>query len=255
MPKTAASLLSPFGSTRQNRQMSRPASRVSSAGLIATSARLTPSADHIARLPEIQKSIYGGTGKSLASVSDSPSPKVFSEKGFETLLLVDPINEYAVTQLKEFDGEELARVSEEGLELEEMEDGDKARQDEARQFEDLCEAIKDALGNKVEVVVSNRITDSLGVLVASQFGWSSNMERIMKAPALLDFSMSSYMASEKTLELNLNAFINELKKKVAEDKADKSVCNLQDRPSHLRLHPRRANKLVQANLPHDLAGP
>ena len=139
--------------------------------------------DYVTRMPEVQKSIYYLTGESLSAVKDSPFLEVLKKRGFEVLLLIDPIDEYAIAQLKEYDSKKLVSVSKEGLELEETEEQKKARETEATQFSELCRVVKNALGDNVEkVVVSNRITDSPCVLVTGQYGWSSNMVRVTSAP-------------------------------------------------------------------------
>merc|ERR1712182_115414 len=107
-----------------------------------------------------------------------------------------------------------------GLQLDESEDEKKKKEEIKAQFEPLCRLMKDILGDKVEkVIVSDRIVDSPCCLVTGEYGWSANMERIMKAQALRDNTMSSYMSSKKTLELNPdNSIVKELRKRSEADK-------------------------------------
>jgi molecular chaperone HtpG len=149
--------------------------------------------DYDTRMPEVQKSIYYLSGESLSAVKDSPFLEVLKKKGFEVLLLIDPIDEHAINQSKEFSGKKLVSVSKEGLELEETEEEKTAREGEAAQLDVLCKAVKEALGNKIErVVVSGRITDSPCVLVTGQYGWSSNMVRAIHRLQLLPEVTSPY---------------------------------------------------------------
>merc|ERR1712186_51553 len=130
-------------------------------------------------------------------------------------------------QLKEYDGKKLKAVTKEGLELGDEEEKKKLEEQKAA-FESLCKLVKEVLGDKVEkVVVSNRIQESPCVLVTSEYGWSANMERIMKAQALRDSSMTSYMLSKKTMEINPNhSIMKELLSKATADKGDKTVKDL-----------------------------
>lgn len=184
--------------------------------------------DYIARMKEGQKSIYYITGESRAQVAASPFLEGLKKRGFEVLYLVDPIDEYMVQQLKEYDGKKLVSCTKEGLELDSTEDDKKKQEELKAKFEPLCKLIKDVLGDKVEkVVVSTRIDESPCVLVTSEHGWTANMERIMKAQALRDNSMTSYMMSKKTMEVNpSNNIINELRQKAEVDQSDKTVKDL-----------------------------
>ena len=189
---------------------------------------LTSLKDYVTRMKENQKDIYFITGESKMAAENSPFLEKLKKRGLEVLFMVDPIDEYAVQQLKEYDGKKLVCCTKEGLQLDDSEEEKKKKEEIKAQYEPLCRLMKDILGDKVEkVIVSDRIVDSPCCLVTGEYGWSANMERIMKAQALRDNSMSSYMSSKKTLELNPdNSIVKELRKRSDADKSDMTVKDL-----------------------------
>ncbi|KAM7501085.1 hypothetical protein LguiA_025499 [Lonicera macranthoides] len=189
---------------------------------------MTSLKDYVTRMKEGQNDIYYITGESKKAVENSPFLEKLRKRGYEVLYMVDAIDEYAVGQLKEFEGKKLVSATKEGLKLDESEDEKKKQEALKEKFEGLCKVIKDVLGDKVEkVVVSDRVVDSPCCLVTGEYGWTANMERIMKAQALRDSSMAGYMSSKKTMEINPeNAIMDELRKRADADKNDKSVKDL-----------------------------
>ena len=184
--------------------------------------------DYVARKKENQKDIFIMTGESLAAVAASPFVEALKKKDIEVIYMVDPIDEYVIQQLKDFDGFKIKNCSKEGLDLEQTEDEKKKFEEQKAAFEGLCKLSKEVLGDKVEKVqLGQRLTDSPCALVTGEYGWSANMERIMKAQALRDSSMSNYMVSKKTMEINADhPIVSELKKKSEQDKSDKTVKDL-----------------------------
>jgi len=183
---------------------------------------------YVERMKETQKHIYYITGESKAAVENSPFLEALKKRDLEVLFLVDPIDEYAIQQLKDYKGKTLACATKEGLDLGLTEEEKKAKEEEKAAFEGLCKKVKDILGSKVEkVAISDRMVGSPCSLVTGEYGWSANMERIMRAQALRDSTMSQYMMAKKTMELNpAHPIIKALKDKFGADSADKSAKDL-----------------------------
>ena len=211
----------------------------------ASGDEVTSLKEYISRMKDNQKDIYYITGESRQIVEQSAFVERVRKRGIEVIYMTEPIDEYCVQQLKEFEGKKLVCVTKEGLELPEDDDEKKKREEDKEKFEALCKVMKDILDKKVEkVVISNRLVSSpccIGksveqscwlvltslVSVTSQYGWSATMERIMKAQALRDTSTMGYMAAKKHLEINPDhSIIKTLKSKVDQDKNDKSVKDL-----------------------------
>uniref|UniRef100_A0A183C7N2 Heat shock protein 90 n=2 Tax=Globodera pallida TaxID=36090 RepID=A0A183C7N2_GLOPA len=184
--------------------------------------------DYVSRMKENQTCIYYITGESKDVVQNSSFVERVKKRGFEVIYMVDPIDEYCVQQLKEFDGKKLVSVTKEGLELPESEEEKKKFEEDKVKFEKLCKVVKDILDKKVQKVsVSNRLVSSPCCIVTGEYGWTANMERIMKAQALRDSSTMGYMASKKNMEINPDhSIIKSLRERVESDQDDKTAKDL-----------------------------
>merc|ERR1712029_963649 len=184
--------------------------------------------DYVSRMKENQKDIYYITGENKDIVAASAFVERLKKRGLEVVYMTEPIDEYVVQQMKEFDGKNLVSVTKEGLELPEDEEEKKKYEEDKTKFENLCKVMKDILDKKVEkVVISNRLVNSPCCIVTSQYGWTANMERIMKAQALRDTSTMGYMSAKKHLEINPDhSVVHALNEKANSNKNDSSVKDL-----------------------------
>jgi len=194
----------------------------------ASGDELSSLKEYVSRMKDNQKHIYFITGETKEQVHNSAFVERVKKRGFEVIYMTEPIDEYCVQQLKEYDGKTLVSVTKEGLELPEDEEEKKKLEEQKAKFENICKVMKDILDKRVEkVVVSNRLVTSPCCIVTSQYGWTANMERIMKAQALRDTSTMGYMAAKKHLEINPDhSIIETLRQKAEADKNDKSVKDL-----------------------------
>ena len=185
--------------------------------------------DYVGRMKDFQKDIFYIAGESLEAVRKSPFLEKLIAKGIEVIFMTDPIDEYAVQNLTEFDGKKLKSATKEGLKF-----GDESEEDKKREklytdkYKNMADWFKTLLADKIEkIVVSTRLATTPSMLVTSQYGYSANMERIMKSQAFADPSRSQHMVSKKTMEINpRHPIVAELAKRVAESEEDDETKNL-----------------------------
>merc|ERR1712153_116970 len=158
---------------------------------------------YISRMKKGQKSIYYISGETKEAVEKSPYLERLQKKGYEVLYYIDPIDEYAMPQLTEFKGFQFAGANEENLKLDDDDKEEKTLVKMGELYKPPTDWFKETLGSRVEkAAVSNRLLQTPAILVSSQYGWSTNMERIMKAQTMGNNDRSNSMVAQKTLEIN-----------------------------------------------------
>jgi len=187
-------------------------------------------AKYVEEMKKGQDVIYYIAGECTAVVKTSPFLEKLTKKGMDVLFMVDPLDEHAIQQVTEFDGKKLQSITKEGVSLGKSSDKAKQQLDSAQDsFKPLCEFLQNLYGSaKVEkVTVSDRAVSAPAILATAQYGWSANMERIMRAQALNDASKSSHMLAKRTLELNYrHPIVKELKARVEADVDDDKIKDL-----------------------------
>merc|ERR1711881_721558 len=189
---------------------------------------------YLDRMQESQESIYYMSGESLEVMSKAPSLQVFKKKDLEVLMLADHLDEPCIQKLADYEGKKFVSIQKADVKLDETEEEKKRFTKLKDMYKPLTDwwketltdftekgAMKDA-GVKVEgVTVSKRLTDSPVVVVTSQFGYSAQQERVMKAQAFQNKDQIAMMAGRKTLEVNPNhPVIVDLLAKIKADKSD-----------------------------------
>ena len=185
--------------------------------------------EYLKNMKDNQKNIYYITGDNMKSLENSPFVNGMKKFGFDVLYMTDPIDEYMIQSVREFEDKTFVDISKEGGEIDENDESFKLDEDKMKDFEKvLCSKMKLVLDNKIESVkISNRLNDAPCCISASKYGWSANMERIMKAQTLQsNKDMSSYMAGRRILELNMkNPIIMNLQESLKNDTINDKTFN------------------------------
>ncbi|KAG5542436.1 hypothetical protein RHGRI_022095 [Rhododendron griersonianum] len=184
--------------------------------------KLTSLEQYISRMKSGQKDIFYITGSSKEQLEKSPFLERLTKKNYEVIFFTDPVDEYLMQYLMDYEDRKFQNVSKEGLKL-----GKDSKDKELKEsFKELTKWWKTTLAseNVDDVKISNRLADTPCVVVTSKYGWSANMERIMQSQTLSDANKQAYMKGKRVLEINpRHPIIKELRERVVKDAEDSSV--------------------------------
>ncbi|CAN6481323.1 unnamed protein product [Victoria cruziana] len=177
---------------------------------------------YISRMKPGQKDIFYLTGTIKEQLEKSPFLERLKKKGYEVIYFTDPVDEYLMQYLMDYEDKKFQNVSKEGLKL----GKDSKDKDLKESFKELTKWWKDVLSSEGvdSVKVSNRLDQTPCVVVTSKYGWSANMEKIMQSQTLSDSSRQAYMRGKRVLEINpRHPIIKELRERTVKDPQDESV--------------------------------
>ncbi|CDP07384.1 unnamed protein product [Coffea canephora] len=184
--------------------------------------KLTSLDQYISRMKPGQKDIFYITGTSKEQLEKSPFLERLTKKNYEVIFFTDPVDEYLMQYLMDYEDKKFQNVSKEGLKI-----GKDSKDKELKEsFKDLTKWWKGTLAseNVDDVKISNRLANTPCVVVTSKYGWSANMERIMQSQTLSDSSKQAYMRGKRVLEINpRHPIIKELRERVVKDPEGESV--------------------------------
>ncbi|XP_041021405.1 endoplasmin homolog [Juglans microcarpa x Juglans regia] len=184
--------------------------------------KLTSLDQYISRMRSGQKDIFYITGTNKEQLEKSPFLERLKKKNYEVIFFTDPVDEYLMQYLMDYEDKKFQNVSKEGLKL-----GKDSKDKELKEsFKELTKWWKGALAsdNVDDVKISNRLADTPCVVVTSKYGWSANMERIMQSQTLSDANKQAYMRGKRVLEINpRHPIIKELQERVVTNPEDESV--------------------------------
>jgi heat shock protein beta len=190
-------------------------------------------AEYVEHMKPKQEHIYFIAAMSIDEAQKSPFVERIMKKGYEILYLIDPVDQYCMQSLPEFEGKKFQNVAKDGLELDKS---DTKKEEQKKQLEKIYQPLlvwlKDKLSDKIsDAKISDRLVQTPMALIASQYGYDGNMERIARAQAYQksggDSTMNYYLNQKKTLEINpRHPLIKDLLRRVEESKDDKTAIDL-----------------------------